>query len=124
MPHIVSSILTNLSESEIEALRVQLFSKAVCEETTGCLIFPSRKKRPTYNLLGYSVGASQVAWFLYTGKWPTLWILHKCDNSRCLRYDHLYQGTPSDNAKDRVNPTRERKQSPVLDWTNLPMEYS
>lgn len=30
------------------------------------------------------------------------WILHHCDNRRCVNPDHLYQGTPSDNRKDTL----------------------
>lgn len=30
-----------------------------------------------------------------------LHVLHRCDNKRCVRPDHLYAGTPSDNARDR-----------------------
>lgn len=31
---------------------------------------------------------------------PKLYVLHHCDNPRCLRIDHLFQGTQSDNMKD------------------------
>ena len=44
--------------------------------------------------------AHRVAWFLETGEWPTLHVLHKCDNPPCVRFSHLFQGTPTDNARD------------------------
>jgi hypothetical protein len=28
-----------------------------------------------------------------------LWVLHKCNNPSCVRFDHLYIGTPTDNIK-------------------------
>jgi len=33
---------------------------------------------------------------------------HKCDNRRCLRPRHLYEGTPEDNARDCVDRGRHR----------------
>ena len=29
------------------------------------------------------------------------WVLHNCDNPKCLNPDHLYIGTPADNVRDR-----------------------
>lgn len=46
--------------------------------------------------------AHRVAWFLYTGKWPTEKILHTCDNPPCVRQEHLYEGTQSQNMQDCV----------------------
>lgn len=43
--------------------------------------------------------ASRVAYFLTHRKWPVL-ACHKCDNPKCCRPDHLYDGTHSDNTKD------------------------
>ena len=45
--------------------------------------------------------AHHVAWFIYTGKWPTKKILHICDNPICVRQEHLYEGTQLDNMRDR-----------------------
>lgn len=35
-----------------------------------------------------------------------LWILHTCDNPRCLRMDHLVLGTPKQNTQDAVGRGR------------------
>lgn len=48
----------------------------------------------------------QVSWFIHTGKWPTKWVLHKCDNPGCVRPEHLYEGTMQDNINDMVNRKR------------------
>jgi hypothetical protein len=44
--------------------------------------------------------ASRVAWFLSTGEWPILHVLHTCDNPACVRHSHHFQGTHQDNMKD------------------------
>ena len=31
------------------------------------------------------------------------YVLHKCDNSKCVNPNHLYEGTPSDNMIDLLN---------------------
>lgn len=36
------------------------------------------------------------------GKLPTtIWVLHKCDNPKCVNPNHLYSGTGKNNADDR-----------------------
>jgi hypothetical protein len=44
--------------------------------------------------------AHRVAWFLEYGKWPELHVLHRCDNSKCVRISHLFEGTQKDNMMD------------------------
>lgn len=48
----------------------------------------------------------RVAWFLYTGEWPELCVLHTCDNRLCVKFEHLFLGTNDDNAKDRARKGR------------------
>ncbi len=44
---------------------------------------------------------NRLVWFLKHGVVPDdLWILHKCDNKKCVNPDHLYLGTPKQNAVD------------------------
>lgn len=45
--------------------------------------------------------AQRVAWELTNGPIPGgLWALHKCDNPKCIRPDHLFLGTCQDNWDD------------------------
>ena len=52
------------------------------------------------------VTATHIAWFLAYGGWPTLDVLHTCDNPPCVNIAHLFQGTPVDNSQDMVRKGR------------------
>ncbi len=52
--------------------------------------------------------AHRLAWMIYFNEVPTkdLWVLHTCDNPPCVRPDHLWLGTSSDNSQDREDKGR------------------
>src|SRR5712672_3540290 len=51
--------------------------------------------------------AHRVSWIINYGEIPNgLWVLHKCDNRKCVRPDHLFLGTVQDNADDRERKHR------------------
>ncbi len=54
--------------------------------------------------------AHRFVWFLTYGEFPVMDLLHSCDVPRCVRPDHLRQGTDKDNAHDR--DSRGRRQAP------------
>jgi hypothetical protein len=99
---------------------------AIHPEITGlcCWLFSGkdvkgkRVHHPRIHL--YEIGtvpAHHVAWYLATGDWPW-WsvrpdvpepcILHKCDRPRCVRFEHLFQGTQDDNVHDMMAKKRDR----------------
>jgi len=50
------------------------------------------------------------SWELHNGpRTPGLQILHHCDTPPCVRPDHLYEGTVSDNTRDQVERGRHGK---------------
>jgi HNH endonuclease len=46
-------------------------------------------------------------------------VLHTCDNTSCVRPDHLYLGTPADNAHDRDTRGRNKKAKLTTDDVRL-----
>lgn len=53
--------------------------------------------------------AHRISWELAYGAAPTLCCLHKCDNTRCVRPSHLFQGTRSQNAEDKCKKARQSR---------------
>lgn len=46
--------------------------------------------------------AHRFAWYLLYGSFPTKWLLHKCNNRKCVNPEHLYEGSPKDNTRDSI----------------------
>lgn len=58
--------------------------------------------RGVFGVRGKHYVAPRMAWILTNGEIPEgMFICHTCDNGLCCNPNHLYVGTPSDNAKDR-----------------------
>ncbi len=82
--------------------RVNIKSKDDCWE------WQAATDKNGYGRLGYKEksgqGAHRVSWELVNGPIPDgLWVLHKCDNTKCCNPNHLYLGTHIDNVKDVAN---------------------
>ena len=57
------------------------------------------------------LAAHRYAWTATFGKIPDgLFVLHKCDNKKCVRPDHLFLGTQKENMRDMCNKGRHSKE--------------
>ena len=53
------------------------------------------------------VVAHRLSWMMLRGDIPeNMLVLHKCDNRKCVNPNHLFIGTSSDNALDKVRKGR------------------
>lgn len=73
---------------------------------TSCWIWRgdhNRKGYARFNFGGKRYIAHRYAFFLQHSRWPEPCALHKCDGGAigCVRWDHLFEGTMSENSNDR-----------------------
>jgi hypothetical protein len=93
--------------------RVNRDGPTIRPELGHCWLFPvSPSKRYGYFMIAgkRNYSAHRVAWILDGHTIPDgLCVLHRCDNTRCVRPDHLFLGTSADNNLDRDEKGRGQR---------------
>jgi len=57
--------------------------------------------------------AHRYGWFATYGEWPKLFLLHQCDNRKCVNPSHLREGTQKENGEDLVLRGWPAKRKPL-----------
>ena len=73
--------------------------------------------RPNDEGYCYTIGGESAHRFMWrTKNGPTngLFVLHKCDNRKCMNVDHLFLGTQKDNVDDAVAKGRHKSSKPRI----------
>lgn len=91
----------------------RFWSKVDIRGDDECWEWLAGKDKNGYGIIqlnGRSVKAHRIAYLLRYGLIDNnLLVCHKCNNRSCENPAHLYQGTPQDNATDRVNADKHPK---------------
>lgn len=86
------------------------------QKTDGCWLwigarFRGRKGQLRYGMFAvnrYPVRAHRFSYELHYGPIPeSVKVLHRCDNERCVRPDHLWLGNQLENIQDMVDKGRQ-----------------
>ncbi len=81
------------------------FSKFIQSVSSGCIEWQSTLSKGRYGKFyfrGRQELAHRAAWILSGREIPEgRWVLHHCDNRKCVNPDHLYLGDAKKNAEDR-----------------------
>lgn len=90
---------------------------AHCPEIGPCWIWTQYLTSEGYGrsfAQGRRIDAHRVAFFLANGRWAAPCTCHRCDNRACVRPDHLFEGSYSDNNRDTSMKGRQNlRQSKV-----------
>jgi len=113
---------TKLAETPRPGMKTPCLEWQACRDSKGYGRLSSRIGR-----MGKVEAAHRLMWELEHGPIPDdLHVLHKCDNPPCVAIEHLFLGTPADNAADR--DAKGRQSAPPKfygdkHWTHLHPEH-
>jgi hypothetical protein len=101
------------SEFGSDLMRARFMAKVVVNRATRCHEWQGASNGNFgYGQLrasGISWIAHRAAWELFRGKIPEgKYVLHVCDNPRCVNVHHLFLGTQADNVHDMQSKGRYR----------------
>lgn len=85
------------------------WSKVEKSDSASCWPWMASRHPKGYGHFGFRgkvTNAHRVSFFLATGKFSDMHILHKCDNPPCVNPDHLFEGSNYDNVRDKCRKGR------------------
>lgn len=86
--------------------KVEIIPFHECWEWIACKRFGYGR----FHTNGKSMSAHRISWQIHSGEIPKgLKVLHRCDNTSCVRPDHLFLGTQKDNVDDMCKKGRHHK---------------
>lgn len=82
------------------------------EKSDSCWLWTGAKVPDGYGTMSYEGvvrKTHRLSWLFVYGQVPLgMSVLHRCDNPPCVRPDHLFLGTQSDNMRDCASKGRRR----------------
>lgn len=99
----------------VNAREVQMFLDARCQlvPESGCWEWALQLDKHGYgktSYLGKTTYAHRLSYAAHVGRIDgPMCVLHKCDNRKCINPDHLFTGTPADNAQDMMSKGRQTR---------------
>lgn len=103
------------------------FMSKVAVAESGCWNWTSTLHRDGYGKFWFvdrQVAAHRVSYEIFSGDSKGKWVLHKCDNRKCVNPHHLYLGDAKKNAQDRTERKRYRVMTPFSVVQEIRREYS
>jgi hypothetical protein len=97
-----------MNKKDIQRFWDKTFTNGACLEWTGSLDGRGYGKFVTWDGTKHKYHiASRVAWELENGPIPKgKQVCHTCDNTKCVKSEHLFVGSRSDNMRDMVHKGR------------------
>lgn len=96
--------------------KTSFYEKFEIDGQTGCWNWRTTLYRyGNFTIDAKSISAHRASWLIHNGAIPDgLFILHRCDNKRCVNPHHLFLGTQAENMRDMARKGRQTKLLPPV----------
>lgn len=102
------------------------------KKASGCWLWVGAFGNSGYGQMGHNtergyqlICAHRFSWELHNGSISQgLCVLHRCDNPRCVRPDHLFLGSRADNARDRDQKGRMAAKIDYIEANRIRESYA